>query len=86
MTGWGTVEGPSGHRENDILSHMLGTSWSFVMCLHQSHPELKKLLCDCGVSASLFSLSAPYAVLCHRCPFSGRSGMSLPFKDREESG
>lgn len=58
MTGWETVEGPSGHIENDISSYMLGTSWSFIMCLHQSHPELKKFLCNCGMSASLFSLSS----------------------------
>lgn len=58
MTGWETVEGPSGHIENNISCYMLGTFWSFIMCLHQSHPEVKKFLCNCGMNASLFGLSS----------------------------
>lgn len=77
--------GPLGALGNDISSRVPELSGP-VLYVFSSSPRVDEA-CRCSVRASPPALQL--TVLCvaaSRRPFSGRSGMSPPFKDPEESG
>lgn len=77
--------GPLGALGNDVSSRVPELSGP-VLYVVSSSPRVDKV-CRCSVRASPPGLQL--TVLCvaaSRRPFSGRNGMSPPFKDLEESG